>query len=108
MSMSVADDLMKSSCEWLRGKGEACEIVMSSRARLARNIQGFPFPHRISKTEAEEVITLAESALKQTPYFTGSFFLRHKELPLLDRQFLLERHLVSREHASAGGPWRCA
>jgi len=102
--MSVADDLMKSSCEWLRGKGEACEIVMSSRTRLARNIQGFPFPHRISKTDAEEVITIAESALKQSPCFKGSFFLRQRELTLLDRQFLLERHLISREHAGARGP----
>lgn len=102
--MSAVDDLLKSPCEWLKAKGDSGDIVMSSRIRLARNIQGFLFPHRISKEGAQAVIDLAESALKKTAYFKGSLFLKGKDLSGLDRQILLERHLVSRELANSKGP----
>ena len=98
--MPELDSLMKSTCEWLRGKGEASDIVMSSRMRLARNIQGFSFTPRLSTGESEELIDLVESGVKQCQLLKDSFFLRQNDLSSLDRQFLLERHLVSHEHAT--------
>ncbi len=98
--MAELDPLMKSTCEWLRGKGESSDIVMSSRIRLARNIQGYPFTHRLAKDEAEDLIEMAESAVKQSTCLKDSWFFRHKNLSSLDKQFLLERHLISHEHAS--------
>jgi protein arginine kinase len=74
---------------------------MSSRMRLARNIQGFPFSHRLTKEQAEEAIHLVEAAVNQSPYFKDSFFLRGRELNTLDKQFLMERHLISHEHATS-------
>lgn len=98
--MSELDILMKSTCEWLRGKGESCDIVMSSRMRLARNIQSYAFTHRLAKDDAEDLIDLVETAVKQSPYLKESWFIRHKNLSSLDKQFLLERHLISHEHAA--------
>ena len=97
--MSELDILLKSPCEWLRGKGEENEIVFSSRMRLARNVQGFSFTQRLAKDEAEDLIDLAESAVRQSSYLKESFFLRQRDLSSLDKQFLLERHLMSHEHA---------
>lgn len=99
--MSELDFLMKSTCEWLRGSGEACDVVMSSRMRLARNMQGLCFSNRISKEDANELIDLVESAVRQSSYLRDSLFLRHSDLSSLDRQFLLERHLVSHELANS-------
>ena len=101
--MAEIDSLMKSTCEWLRGRGEASDIVMSSRMRLARNIQGYSFTHRLAKDEAEDLIEMTESAVKHSGYLKDSWFFRHKNLSSLDKQFLLERHFISREHALEKG-----
>lgn len=98
--MSELDVLLKSPCEWLRGKGESSDIVVSSRMRLARNIQGFSFTNRLAKDECDELIDLAESAVRQSSYLKESFFFRQRDLSSLDKQFLLERHLISHEHAT--------
>ncbi len=98
--MSELDLLLQSPCEWLRGEGESSDIVMSSRIRLARNAQGFPFTHRLDKEQGDELVDLAESAVTHSSYLKESFFLRQKDLSSLDKQFLLERHLISHEHAT--------
>jgi protein arginine kinase len=98
--MSDLDSLIHSPCEWLRGEGEACDIVMSSRMRLARNIAGFLFTHHLAKDESEELIDLAESAVRKTTLFKDGLFFEQKDLSSLDKQFLLERHLISHEHAA--------
>ena len=98
--MAEIDSLMKSTCEWLRGRGEASDIVMSSRMRLARNIQGYSFTHRLAKDEAEDLIEMTESAVKHSGYLKDSWFFRQKNLSSLDKQFLLERHLISHDLTS--------
>lgn len=40
---------------WLRGDGTDLDVVMSSRSRVARNLRGYPFPHRASKDELKAV-----------------------------------------------------
>lgn len=99
--MAELDEMVKSTCEWLRGEGEASDIVMSSRMRLARNIQGFAFAQCLPKDEAEELIDLAENAVRQSLHVKGACFIRQKELSSLDKQFLLERHLISFEHSTS-------
>jgi len=98
--MAEIDSLMKSTCEWLRGRGKASDIVMSSRMRLARNIQGYSFTHRLAKDEAEDLIEMTESAVKRSGYLKDSWFFRQKNLSSLDKQFLLERHLISHDLTS--------
>lgn len=92
------DELWKTTGEWLKGRGPNCDIVMSSRIRLARNLARYPFPHWASPDNLEEVTSVFERGYKEIAYFKGALYLRMKELPTLDRQMLLERHLVSREH----------
>ncbi len=97
------DYLLKSTCEWLRGTGDESDIVISSRIRLARNLAEYPFYERMTAAEQEQVIKKVESTIENLPMLKKSFFVNYKGLEETDRQFLLERHLISREHASDGG-----
>src|ERR1700733_2969608 len=96
------DDLTKSSGEWLRGTGPESDIVMCSRIRLARNLADFPFTNRASRSEKSEI----ESVIKNTLPEAGLelYYQDVYSLSPLDRQFLVERQLISREHQAAEGP----
>lgn len=92
------DGLLKQTCEWLRGTGPNPDIVMSSRVRLARNIENFPFSHWANKKQEKESMEILQAAIQSSDLLQGSVFVRMAELDDVDRQFLLERHLISREH----------
>jgi protein arginine kinase len=94
------DALLNQTSEWLRGVGPMSEIVISSRLRLARNLEKLPFATRATKASQAEVLRIARQGIEQVPSFPKPLFLRLDELDDVDRQFLVERHLVSREHAS--------
>ncbi len=93
------DDLLKRSGEWLRGTGPSSEIVLSSRIRLARNLAKFPFSHWASKKQGEEVLNRVKEAITSSKFLKNALFADLSELSAVDRQFLIERHLISREHA---------
>ncbi len=92
------DDLLKGTGEWLKGTGPNREIVMSSRIRLARNLAKYPFPHWANKKQSEGVLSDFEVAYKSIEYFKSALYLMMNELSGIDKQFLIERHLISREH----------
>lgn len=94
------DDFIDHTGEWLKGKGTNSNIVMSTRIRLARNLAGKPFPNKARKKELVEILSSIEEAMQTTPYFKKSLFLKISELDNVDKQFLIERHLMSHEHAA--------
>lgn len=95
------ESLVRVPGEWLNGKGAKAEVVISSRVRLARNLVGLPFPGWANKREREEIIKRVSSALQACPIFKNALFLEVNKLPPLDRQFLVERYLISREFAES-------
>lgn len=94
------DDLMKNTGEWLKGTGAFAHIVMSSRLRLARNLDKRLFPNKAKKKDSQDVLAVVQSALEQTDFYKNCVFLKINELDNVDKQFLIERHLMSHEHAS--------
>jgi protein arginine kinase len=94
------NDLIRHTGEWLRGTGPMGHIVLSSRIRLARNLADAPFTNRAGKKELDQVLRTVEAALREIPYFKNSMFFHLNELDNIDRQFLVERHLMSHDHAS--------
>ena len=92
------DDLLKQPSEWLRGVGPVSDIVMSSRLRLARNLEKLPFATRATKASQAEVIRLVKEALAHTTALRRPTVFEMDRLDEVDRQFLMERHIVSREH----------
>lgn len=93
------DDLLNQTTEWLRGTGPNSDIVISSRIRLARNLDKFPFSHWASKKSQNEILSIARDAISASNYMKGALFLSLDTLTDVDKQFLIERHLISREHA---------
>ena len=91
------DDLLKHPSEWMRGSGPVSDIVMSSRLRLARNLEKVPFATRSTKASRAEVLKLVKDGLTGSVTLKKPLFLEMGALDEVDRQFLVERHLVSRE-----------
>src|SRR4051812_22067016 len=96
------EDLTKSAGEWLRGTGPESDIVMCSRIRLARNLADFPFTNRASRSEKAEIETHFRGALSHGKIDLS--YLDVNGLPTLDRQFLVERQIISRELSNSEGP----
>jgi len=94
------DDFIYHTGEWLKGTGPHADIVMSSRVRLARNLAKRPFPNKAPRKVLDEIVDMILEVTKDINYFTDSLFLRINELDNVDRKFLIERHLMSHEHAA--------
>ena len=97
------DDLTQTSGEWLRGSGPEADIVISSRIRLARNLAGYPFTNRASDQEQGEIERFLHDRIDQINADSEFLYINVNTLPDLDRQFLVERQLISREHAEGEG-----
>ncbi|MBI3312052.1 MAG: protein arginine kinase [Candidatus Omnitrophica bacterium] len=94
------DDLLQHPGEWLRGSGSHSDIVMSSRIRLARNLEKDPFPQWAARAARAAVKTKIAEAIAGSDLLKTALFLEMKTLSEIDRLLLVERHLVSREHAT--------
>lgn len=82
---------------WMAGDGEESEIVLSSRARLARNLKQHRFTHNAKNDELDEILDEARRAAGSAPAFEDSTYFAMGAVSSLQRRFLAERHLVSRE-----------
>src|SRR5437667_6723570 len=86
--------------ETARRKGPYDRIVMSSRVRLARNLREAAFPGWAKKPERVRVLELIRPAIEALPDMKDAFSEAMDSLSTLDKQILVERHLISREHAA--------
>jgi protein arginine kinase len=93
------DDLINSKGEWLKAEGPEPGIAVSTRVRIARNAQGHAYFNRASDKQRTETLNLMIAAAKKNSFMKKALFLRMKDTSNLDRIFLVERHLISREHA---------
>ncbi|HEY3315084.1 MAG TPA: protein arginine kinase [Bacillota bacterium] len=92
---------------WVTGTGPHSDIVISSRIRLARNLLGVPFPHLLDEARAEEVAGRVEGAYKALQAegkLADHGLVRVNRLPALDRQVLVEKHLISPQFAQEEKP----
>jgi protein arginine kinase len=94
------DSLLPNLGEWLRGTGPESDVVVSTRIRLARNVVNYPFTNRASAAQKSEIAGRGKEAVAAAglPYTLS--FLDVSGLSSLDRQFLVERQLISRELAA--------
>jgi protein arginine kinase len=76
-------------------------IVLTSRIRLARNFLGIPFPHVLSPDKSEEVVNDVCSSVmgNELNDKLGFKLIKLKELDNLERLSMVEKHLISKEHA---------
>jgi len=93
------DDLLSQTCPWLLGEGEESDIVIASRIRLARNLVGYPFPIRMTEQDRCLVRDTVQRAAAELFPEDRYCFIDIRTLSPLDKEFLFERQLISRELA---------
>ncbi len=99
----IIDDMTNRCGEWLKGCGPESDIVMSSRVRLARNLADYPFIRRCTDIDRANIESTVRERLSQESRLTELTFIDVADLETIDRQFLVERQLISREHANSDG-----
>lgn len=105
-SEHLRSDSFAHNAEWLRGLGDSSDVVMSSRVRLARNISGFPFTpqaSRIDRTQILEackhrILNMSTTDVSDTKNAQFMWIDLH-QVGREDRSLLVERQLMSRQHA---------
>jgi protein arginine kinase len=96
-------DLTNQAGEWLRGSGPMSEIVISSRIRLARNVSGFPFLSKSSRHQRNALEKKVRDTILTLQPADQMLYVDLEAAPDVDRQLLVERHLISKPHAAAEG-----
>lgn len=93
----ILQKMANSTSRWLIGDGPEADIVFSCRVRLARNLKGFVFPSYaqpfVLKQTAEKIL----NSIRKGNYFKDTRVINMNELSLVEREFFLERHLISLE-----------
>lgn len=82
--------------------GNSKNIVLTSRIRLARNLSGIPFPHMLSSDKSEEIINEVNASIIGSDINKKNEFrlIKLRELNNLERLSMVEKHLISKEHAN--------
>jgi protein arginine kinase len=94
------EELLKSPTEWVKAEGPNSKIVLSSRVRLARNLQNVSFPGWAKKAERQKSLEMIQPVVEKLPEMGDCFSDSMDNLIAIDKQVLVERHLISREHAA--------
>lgn len=81
---------------WIKNHDEANKSVLSSRIRIARNIQTIPFPDRLDDEKARNIVKQVEDAFYTSSHMEDNFKNVHLwENDILKNNSYLEKHLIS-------------
>lgn len=94
--------LLKHPAGWMTGSDADSAIVLTSRIRLARNISGSSFPGWSRKEERIELLSTLQEKVEALPEMKNAFSHELSDLTSVQKQVLVERHLISREQAARG------
>ncbi|MFT4177020.1 MAG: protein arginine kinase [Luteolibacter sp.] len=94
--------LIKHPADWMTGGQGEHGAVITSRIRLARNLSQHPFPGWAKKEERAAALELLRPAVESLPPMKDAFSHALSNLSSVQKQVLVERHLISREHAARG------
>ncbi|MEQ8844048.1 MAG: protein arginine kinase [Phycisphaerales bacterium] len=90
--------------EWLNGEGYCNDVVLSSRVRLARNFAGYPFVNSAASEDLTQIIRVAERHILSAQLAPQMLWVDLLDLPEVERLLLVERHLISTQHARGECP----
>jgi protein arginine kinase len=95
------DLLMKNRVSWLADCGPEDDIAISSRVRLARNLEGMPFPIKAEHDDLGRAMGAIKLAVQKSHCFDDYMNFELDNISDLDRRVLFERRLISREFVDA-------
>lgn len=101
--MGINDLLSGSYVKWMDSPEDNQDIVISSRVRLARNLNQIPFPHLLNGVNGEQCLEVIRNAwgMSPGPILTSMDLAVFDHLSVLERQILAEKHLISPAHADS-------
>ena len=94
------DTLLETPADWMRQGQSHGDIVVTSRIRLARNLVDHAFPGWGRKQENESTLRIIQPTVESLPQLENAFSRHLNKLTAIQKQALVERHLISREHAA--------
>lgn len=97
-------DISNDVNEWFSGNGPLADVVISSRIRLARNLAGYKFLSRCTDEQKREILGKLKDTLTSIDLGEQVFYISIDGASVLDRNLLVERHLISHNHAFGKGP----
>jgi len=89
------DRMLAEGGPWLNGSGSRADEILSTRVRLARNLAGMRFVGRASEEDLEAIFLRIVGAVRLVEALRPGSMSPIDQLGVLDRHFLLERHLLS-------------
>lgn len=92
--------LLDNENELTHNIGAQQPIVLSTRIRLARNLGRYPFPGRAKGEQRKEIARLCRESLEGVTKLKRGHTYPMAELSEIEKQVLVERHLISRELSS--------
>lgn len=96
--MSVQNIIKRPLSSWMKGTGPDRDVAIGSRVRLARNVEGIPFPDTATADQLQQVKKAVRDAVGRADGLQQLDFVPMSDLTPLERQLLGERHLVSPRH----------
>lgn len=87
--------MAQNTSSWLSGKGEESMVVLASRVRLARNVKDLLYPSAADYETLDKVVKYFDGAYSRSNILKDGQYVTAGELEQLDRDFLIERHLMS-------------
>ena len=93
-------EILSKPAEAASREGPSNKIVLSSRVRLARNLAATPFPGWAKKTVRVEIFQHIRDTVMEVEPMRDGFHTGMEDVSTLDKQILVERHFISREHAA--------
>ncbi|MDO5151601.1 MAG: protein arginine kinase [Oscillospiraceae bacterium] len=82
---------------WYLQTGKDSDVALSTRIRLARNLNNIPFVSRYTKDEANQILEKIENITPSLGY--GLKFLKLDKMDAITKLSLIEKHLISPEFA---------
>ncbi len=99
--MKVVDELLRNPGAWLK-VGAPTGAMVSSRVRLARNLENVAFPGWAGEEESLRIWQTLRPVLEALPGCAAPVALEMENLSRVDKEILIERHLISRDLAEKG------
>lgn len=99
--MSLKELINNNLTYWVSGDGPENDIVLSSRIRLARNLEDELYPS-VADKEARSIVSKKVKKAFDIQDQLKLHYINLAELPDLERELLVEKHLMSPGHAKEG------
>ena len=84
---------------WFSEGGPDEDVVLSSRARIVRNLSGYVFPYKLSENEVSQVQDSVRQAFNKIKPEKEIQTVTLEDLSVIERRKLIERHFVSQDYS---------